>query len=91
MQQPTILRVLYTAWDWVRSHRDLFRGEVTEPAVLQMSGDDQQNALKRLICEDFPEAKDDFMFSFQFQEDMETFLTYCIDKKGLKVNAMFHE
>ncbi|XP_073718805.1 uncharacterized protein [Misgurnus anguillicaudatus] len=91
VQQPTILRDLYTAWNWIHSHRDLFRGEVTEPAFLQMTIDDQQNAFKRVMCDEFPEANDDFMFIFQCQEDMEKFLSYCIDEKGLKVNAMFLE
>ncbi|XP_058647405.1 uncharacterized protein LOC131549338 [Onychostoma macrolepis] len=89
VQQPTIVRDLHTAWYWVHNHRDLFRGEVTEPAFLQMNNEDQQNALRKALESEFPEAKDDFLFIFQYQDDMETFLSYCVDKQGLKVNAMF--
>ncbi len=38
---------------------------------------------------EFPEAKEDFLFIFHSQDDMETFLSYCVDEQGLKVNAMF--
>ncbi len=38
---------------------------------------------------EFPVAKDEFLSVFQSQDDMETFLSYCVDKQGLKVNAMF--
>ncbi len=89
MQQPTIVRDLHTAWNWAHNHRDLFRGEVTEPAFLQMNSEDKTNALRKALRSEFPEAKDDFLFRFQSQDDMETFLSYCVDKQSLKVNAMF--
>ncbi|KAK7175568.1 hypothetical protein R3I93_002479 [Phoxinus phoxinus] len=85
VQQPIIVRDLLTALYWVRSHRDLFRKEVTEPAFLQMNGDQQQNALRKVL----EGAKDDFLFIFQCLDDMETLLSYCADEQGLKVNAMF--
>ncbi|XP_016326325.1 uncharacterized protein LOC107676307 [Sinocyclocheilus anshuiensis] len=89
VQQPSIVRDLHTAWYWVNNHRDLFHGEVTEPAFLQMNSESQQNALRKALGSEFPEAKDDFLFIFPSQDDMETFLSYCVDKQGLKVNAMF--
>ncbi|XP_016337461.1 uncharacterized protein LOC107685400 [Sinocyclocheilus anshuiensis] len=89
VQQPTIVRDLHTAWYWVHNHRDLFRGAVTEPAFLQMNSESQQNALRKALGSEFPEAKDDFLFIFPSQDDMETFLSYCVDKQGLKVNVMF--
>lgn len=89
VQQPTIVRDIHTAWYWVQNNKDLFCGEVTEPAFLQMNSDDQQNALRKALSSEFPEAKDDFLFIFQSQDDMETFLSYCVDKQGLKVNVMF--
>ncbi|XP_057205491.1 structural maintenance of chromosomes protein 5-like [Triplophysa rosa] len=91
VQQPTIVRYLNTAWYWVQNHRHLFRGEVTEPAFLQMNRGDQQNAIKNLLGGQFSEAKDAFLFIFHYQEDMETFLSYCVDDQGLKVNAMFYK
>lgn len=89
VQQPTIVRDLYTALYWVQNHSDMFRGEVTEPAFLRMNHDDQQNALRKVQEGASSEAKDDFLFIFQLQEDMETFLSHCADKEGLCVNAMF--
>ncbi|XP_051569132.1 structural maintenance of chromosomes protein 5-like [Myxocyprinus asiaticus] len=89
VQQPTIVRDLHTAWYWVHNHRDLFHGDVREPAFLQMNSDEQQNALRKVLGGEFSNAKDDFLFIFQCQEDMETFLSYCVDEQGLKVNAMF--
>lgn len=89
VQQPTIVRDLHTAWYWVHNHRDLFCGEVTEPAFLRMNCDDQQNALRKVLGGESSEEKDDFLFIFQWQEDMETFLSHCADEQGLKVNAMF--
>lgn len=83
------MRDLHTAWYWVQNHKDLFCGEVTEPAFLQMNSEDQQNALRKALGSEFAEAKDDFLFIFQSQDDMETFLSYCVDKQGMKVNAMF--
>ncbi|KAF4109737.1 hypothetical protein G5714_008989 [Onychostoma macrolepis] len=53
VQQPTTVRDLHTAWYWVHNHRDLFRGEVTEPAFLQMNSEDQQNALKKALESEF--------------------------------------
>ncbi|XP_057204871.1 uncharacterized protein LOC130563408 [Triplophysa rosa] len=91
VQQPTIVRDLNTTWYWVQNHRHLFRGEVTEPAFLQMNRGDQQNAIKNLLGGQFSEAKDAFLFIFHYQEDMETFLSYCVDDQGLKVNAMFYK
>ncbi len=64
-------------------------GDVTEPAFLQMNSEDQQNALRKALGSEFSEAKDYFLFIFQSQDDMETFLSYCVDEQGLKVNAMF--
>lgn len=89
VQQPTIVRDLHKAWYWGNDHRDLFRGEVTEPTFPQMNSEDQQNALRKAQGSEFPEAKDAFLFVFQSQCDMETFLSYCVDEQGLKVNAMF--
>lgn len=88
--EPTIVRDLKQAWYWVQNNRHLLRGEVTEPAFLQMNRDDQQNAIKNLLGGQFPEAKDDFLFIFYYQEDMEIFLSYCVDEQRLKVNAMFY-
>ena len=53
-----------------------------------MSGSQQKNALRK-VQEEFPDAKDDFLFVFQCLDDMETFLSSCADEQGLKVNAMF--
>ncbi|XP_048061371.1 uncharacterized protein LOC125277121 isoform X2 [Megalobrama amblycephala] len=89
VQQPKIVRDLYTALYWVQNHSDVFCGEVTEPAFLRMNHDDQQNALRKVQEGASSEAKDDFLFIFQLQEDMETFLSHCADKEGLSVNAMF--
>ncbi|XP_050964047.1 uncharacterized protein LOC127164251 isoform X1 [Labeo rohita] len=82
VQQPTIVRDLHKAWYWGNDHRDLFRGEVTEPAFPQMNSEDQQNALRKAQGSEFPEAKDAFLFVFQSQCDMETFLSYCVDEQG---------
>jgi len=49
----------------------------------------KKNALRKALRSEFPEAKDDFLFRFQSQDDMETFLSYCVDKQSLKANAMF--
>ncbi|XP_076863412.1 uncharacterized protein LOC143515211 [Brachyhypopomus gauderio] len=89
--QPRIMRDLKRALCWIHSHTELFAGKVTEPAVMKMSAEDQQNALEALSelengCE---ESRDPFTFTFELQEDMETFLCNCADLMGLKVNAMF--
>ncbi|XP_050951089.1 structural maintenance of chromosomes protein 5-like [Labeo rohita] len=89
VQQPPTVRHLHKAWYWGNDHRDLFRGEVTEPTFPQMNSEDQQNALRKAQGSEFPEAKDAFLFVFQSQCDMETFFSYCVDEQGLKVNAMF--
>lgn len=69
----------------VESHRDVFCGEVTKAAFLGINIDDQWNALKAMGGH-FSVEKDDF--TFHFREDMETFLSHCVDQCGLKVNAM---
>ncbi|XP_076856837.1 uncharacterized protein LOC143510878 isoform X2 [Brachyhypopomus gauderio] len=89
--QPRIMRDLKRALCWIHSHTELFAGKVTEPAVMKMSAEDQQNALEALSelengCE---ESRDPFTFTFELQEDMETFLCNCADLMGLKVNSMF--
>ncbi|XP_051532636.1 uncharacterized protein LOC127428342 [Myxocyprinus asiaticus] len=84
VQQPAIVRDIHTAWYWVHNHRDLFHGDVREPAFLQMNNKMLSgrswgvNSLMQRI-----------LFIFQCQEDMETFLSYCVAVQGLKVNAMF--
>ncbi|XP_051950618.1 uncharacterized protein LOC127621163 isoform X1 [Xyrauchen texanus] len=89
VQQPDIVKDLHAAWHWVHNHRDLFHGDVREPAFLQMNRDEQQNALRKVLGGEFSNTKDEFLFIFQCQEDMEVFLSYCVDEQGLKVNAMF--
>ncbi|KAK9977269.1 hypothetical protein ABG768_019090 [Culter alburnus] len=86
---PSRTAVVKEDTDMVQNHSDMFRGEVTEPAFLRMNHDDQQNALRKVQEGASSEAKDDFLFIFQLQEDMETFLSHCADKEGLSVNAMF--
>ncbi|XP_051991539.1 structural maintenance of chromosomes protein 5-like [Xyrauchen texanus] len=89
VQQPAIVKDLHAAWHWVHNHRDLFHGDVREPAFLQMNRDEQQNALRKVLGGEFSNTKDEFLFIFQCQEYMEVFLSYCVDEQGLKVNAMF--
>lgn len=83
------MRDLHTAWDWVKGHRDLFHGEVTKPAFLRMNKVDQQNTLSKVLRGQFSKVKDEFLFMFQSRNDMETFLSFCVDEHGLKVNTMF--
>lgn len=79
-QQPSIVRDLHTAClYWVHNHRDLFRGELTEHAFLQINSDDQQNAFRRnVLGSEFSEAKDDFLFIFQCQDDIEFFFFFIL-------------
>lgn len=60
---------------------------MTQPAFLQMNCDDQQNDIRKVLGDNFSEVKDDFLFIFQCQEDVETFLSYCADEQCPKVNV----
>lgn len=83
------MRDLRSALCWIHSNSKSFRGKVTEPAVLQMSAEVQQEVLKEALESPSLEAMDPFAFIFQTQQDMEYFLSNCHDEMGLKVNCMF--
>ncbi|XP_012696289.2 structural maintenance of chromosomes protein 5-like isoform X1 [Clupea harengus] len=90
-EEPGIMRDLRAALRWMRSNNQRFRGQVTEPSVLQMVEEDQQEALKTALESDYPEAKDPFLFIFQFREDMDAFVDACADDQGLQISCMFLE
>ncbi|TRZ01672.1 hypothetical protein DNTS_006153 [Danionella cerebrum] len=85
---PTIVRDLHTAFYWLQNNRNLLRGDVTEPAFLGMNIDCQQNAIRKLSGEALSDEPDPFLFIFQFHDDMDKFLAWCIDEQGLEVRAM---
>ncbi|KAI7805643.1 putative structural maintenance of chromosomes protein 5-like [Triplophysa rosa] len=78
------------AWSWVQTHRAFFRGEVMEPAYLQMDYENQQRLLEEYLRGDL-EARDAFLFEFECAEDLDTFISNCNEKQGLKVHAMIKE
>ncbi|TRZ01674.1 hypothetical protein DNTS_006153 [Danionella cerebrum] len=85
---PTIVRDLHTAFYWLQNNRNLLRGDVTEPAFLGMNIDCQQDAIRKLSGDALSDEPDPFLFIFQFQDDMDNFLAWCIDEQGLEVRAM---
>ena len=60
-----------------------------EPAVLHMDTADQMKALEDFLEGQLDNGTDDFLTSFQPQEDMETFIKLCVDEENLKINAVF--
>ncbi|XP_057179710.1 uncharacterized protein LOC130547623 isoform X2 [Triplophysa rosa] len=62
------------AWSWVQTHRAFFRGEVMEPAYLQMDYENQQRLLEEYLRGDL-EARDAFLFEFECAEDLDTFIS----------------
>nr|XP_023696143.1 structural maintenance of chromosomes protein 5-like [Paramormyrops kingsleyae] len=88
-RESRIMRDLRSDVCWIRKNHSLFRGEVTEPTVLQMEAEDQQEALREVMEGQHDNRNDPFMFIFSNREDMETFLSNCIDGMGIKIHAMF--
>ena len=87
-EEPKIIKDLHLAVQGVCSNQELFTGEVKQPTFLQMTEEDQQEALRVALDEEDPDAKDPFVFGFDNMEDMEVFLRECWDKQGLHVNSM---
>lgn len=77
VQQPTLVQDLHTAWTWVESNSDLFRGEVTKPAFLGMNTDEQQNALKKVMGGQFSAEKDDFVYLSLSRRHGDIFILLC--------------
>ncbi|XP_076144376.1 structural maintenance of chromosomes protein 5-like [Alosa pseudoharengus] len=90
-EEPGIMRDLRTALRWMRNNQKLFRGQVTEPSVLQMDEEERADALKTALESDYPEAKDPFLFVFQLRQDMDAFVDACADQQGLQISCMFLE
>ncbi|XP_072563930.1 uncharacterized protein [Paramormyrops kingsleyae] len=88
-RESRIMRDLCSAVCWIHKNHSLFRGEVTEPAVLQMEAEDQREALREVLEGQSDNRNDPFMFIFNNKEDMETLLSNCVDRMGLKIHAMF--
>ncbi|KAF4098015.1 hypothetical protein G5714_022023 [Onychostoma macrolepis] len=76
---------------WIQSHRELFCGEVTGPAFLQMDSKTQLHVIKDYLEGESDEARDVFLFIFEYPEELDTFISNCLDEQGLKVHAMFCE
>ncbi|XP_072568722.1 structural maintenance of chromosomes protein 5-like [Paramormyrops kingsleyae] len=89
LMESRIMRDLCSAVCWIRKNHSLFRGEVTEPAVLQMEAGDQREALREVLEGQSDNRNDPFMFIFNNKEDMETLLSNCVVRMGLKIHAMF--
>ncbi|XP_072566489.1 structural maintenance of chromosomes protein 5-like isoform X1 [Paramormyrops kingsleyae] len=88
-RESHIMRDLCSAVCWIHKNHSLFRGEVTEPAVFQMEAEDQREALREVLEGQSDNRNDPFMFIFNNKEDMETLLSNCVDRMGLKIHAMF--
>ena len=50
---------------------------------------DHQNDIKVVQEEDDSSAKDPFLFTFEFQDDMAMFLDNCVYEQGLKAACTF--
>lgn len=83
------MRDLQSVLCWIHKNHKFFHGKVTEPVVLPMTAEDQQEARREVLEGECMERKDPFTFIFHNQEDRETFFSNYLDKMGLKVNAMF--
>ena len=53
-----------------------------------MGEEDQQEALVNALEGEDLAVKDPFLFQFERMEDMEVFLTQCLDQQGLCVNSV---
>lgn len=81
LQQLNSMRDLHTG------HWSSF-GRLTRPAVLQMDGETEQNALRDFLEGESIEAEDDFWLISRHQRDKEAFFSSCGDEQGPKVNAI---
>ncbi|XP_066523048.1 uncharacterized protein [Hoplias malabaricus] len=89
IQEPAIVWHLPIAIQWIDQNSALFQGQITGPRFLNMNEEDRMKALDEVMYGDDPEAKEPFLFIFEYRDDMELFLKACVDEQGLRVNAMF--
>lgn len=78
------------AAQWCR--RNVFRGKVTEPEILQMDSEEQRRAMEDLKNdeENVSSTHQLFIFNFEYQSDFEMFCGEFVDK-GYRVDASFEE
>ena len=61
---------------WLRQNAGLLRGKVVEPTFPNMDAKEQQELLERIRSSTDEEEKYPLLFTFDFQEDMRSSLTW---------------
>lgn len=73
--QHAVLSDIHRAMSWINSHQHLLHGQ--EPAVLQMDPANQMKALVDVIEGQVDNEKDEFLITFQHQDDGNFLQTKC--------------
>ncbi|XP_051564719.1 uncharacterized protein LOC127447144 isoform X2 [Myxocyprinus asiaticus] len=89
-EELCIIRQSKLAVKWIHANRHVFRGPMEEPLFLHMEEEDKEMAFQNLLTQ-VEGYRGAFKFCFTFREDMESFLSECHDKMGLRVNCSFKE